>query len=166
MINPVLSAALFAFLLLVSPVSAKTYPIPSENPVATISMPNSWEPNEYDKGVEGTSKDGQFYFAIEAVESKDVGDATKEAMVWFRKQGVKLDNDSRTVNETTLNDLPVLTMTFKGRDKDGPTEVTLILVKVLKPNSFLLIYAWGSEKAAQDNIKDIDKILASLAPTK
>ena len=163
---PVLSAVLFAFLCLVSPVSAKTYPIPSENPVATISIPNSWEPNEYDKGVEGTSKDGQFYFAVEAVDSKDVGEATKEAMNWFKKQGVKLDNDSRSASETTLNDLPVLMMTFKGRDKDGPTEVTLILVKVLKPNSFLMIYAWGSEKAAQANVKDIDKILASLTPTK
>lgn len=163
---PVLSAALFAFLCLLAPVSAKTYPIPSENPVATISIPNSWEPNEYDKGVEGTSKDGQFYFAVEAVDSKDVGEATKEAMNWFKKQGVKLDNDSRSANETTLNDLPVLSMTFKGRDKDGPTEVTLILVKVLKPNSFLMIYAWGSEKAALANVKDIDKILASLTPTK
>ena len=149
---PVLSAVLFAFLCLVSPVSAKTYPIPSENPVATVSIPNSWEPNEYDKGVEGTSK--------------DVGEATKEAMNWFKKQGVKLDNDSRSASETTLNDLPVLMMTFKGRDKDGPTEVTLILVKVLKPNSFLMIYAWGSEKAAQANVKDIDNILASLTPTK
>ena len=161
-----LSAALFAFLMIATPVSAKTYPIPSENPVATISIPNSWEPNEYDKGVEGTSKDGQFYFAIEAVDSKDIGEATKEAMQWFAKQGVKINNDSRTANETTLNDLPAMILNFKGRDKDGPTEVTLVLVKTLKPGRFMMIYGWGSEKAAEANGKDLDKILSSITPTK
>ena len=164
--NFFLYPVLFAFLMIAAPVSAKTYHIPGENPVATISLPNSWEPNEYDKGVEGTSKDGQFYFAIEAVNSKDIGEATKEAMIGFKKQGVKFDIESRMASESTLNDLPVLTQTFKGRDADGPTEVTLILVKSLKPGRFLMISAWGSEKAAQANLKDIEKILSSLTPTK
>jgi len=158
--------AILTLWTLSSPALAKTFPIPSDNPVATINIPNSWEPSEYDGGVEGTSKDGQFYFAIEAVNSKDIGEATKEGLNFFKKQGVKLDANSQSTVESVLNDLPVMTITFKGRDKDGPTEITLILVKTLKPNRFLLIFAWGSEKAAEANIKDIDKILASLTPTK
>ena len=159
-------AALISLWILSDAALAKTYPIPSENPVATINIPNSWEPNEYDGGVEGTSKDGQFYFAIEAVDSKDIGEATKEGINWFKKQGVKFDVNSQTTSESILNDLPVLTITFKGRDKDGPTEVTLVLVKTLKKNRFLLIYGWGSESAVEANNKDIDKILTSLTPTR
>ena len=68
--------AILTLWTLSSPALAKTFPIPSDNPVATINIPNSWEPSEYDGGVEGTSKDGQFYFAIEAVNSKDIGEAT------------------------------------------------------------------------------------------
>ena len=158
--------AFMSLWILTGPAFAKTYAIPSQNPVATINIPSSWEPNEYDGGVEGTSKDGQFYFAIEAVDSKDIGEATKEGINFFKKQGVQFDVNSQTTIESVLNDLPVLTITFKGRDKDGPTEITLVLVKTLKKNRFLLIYGWGSESAVEANSKDIDKILTSLTPTR
>ena len=58
----IISALLIAFSFFSAPVFAKTFAIPSENPIATVNIPNSWEPNEYDGGVEGTSKDGDFYW--------------------------------------------------------------------------------------------------------
>ena len=158
--------ALFAFWVIASPVSAKTFPIPSDNPVATVNIPNSWEPNEYDGGVEGTSKDGQFYFAFEAVNRKDSAEATRESMLWFKKQGVVLDLNSQTTNESMLNGLPVYVISYTGKDKDGPTNITTVIVATNKKDRFLMIYGWGSDSADQANKKEIDKILASISLTK
>ena len=160
------SALLFAFCVISAPVFAKTFSIPSENPVATVNIPNSWEPNEYDGGVEGTSKDGDFYFAFEAVTKSNVAEATRESMIWFVKQGVMLDPNSQTTNESTLNGSPVYVVSYTGKDKDGPTKVTMVIVSTNKKDRFLVIYGWGSEKADQANRKEIDKIIGSISLTK
>ena len=159
-------AAFFAFCILLNPVFSKTFAIPSENPIATVNIPNSWEPNEYDDGVEGTSKDGDFYFAFEAVTKSNIKDATKESMLWFQKQGVILNPDSASQNETMLNGMPVSVITFNGKDKDGPTSVTIVVVATNKKDRFLMIYGWGSESADQANKKEIDKIINSISLTK
>ena len=156
------SLVLLCALLCVHPLQAKTFAIPSDNPLAIVTIPNSWEPNEYDIGVEGTSKDGQFYFAFEALERKDSKHAFVEAMTWFKKQGVDLDVNSQTSNEVEIAGMPSFLVSFKGKDKDGPTNVTVVIVSTHKKDRFLLIYGWGSDSADQANRKEIDKILSSL----
>lgn len=162
----IISALLIAFSFFSAPVFAKTFAIPSENPIATVNIPNSWEPNEYDGGVEGTSKDGDFYFAFEAVTKSNAADATRESMTWFVKQGVILDPNSQTTNESMLNGLPVYVISYSGKDKDGPTKITMVIASTNKKDRFLMIYGWGSEKADQANRKEIDKIIDSISLTK
>ncbi len=51
--------ALFVLCLAPSLAAAGTFPVPAENPIATVSIPDSWSPNAYEGGVEGTSADGK-----------------------------------------------------------------------------------------------------------
>ena len=119
-----LRAALTSFaglLLLGSTAWAGTFPIPAEEPVATISIPDAWEPKPYDGGVEATSADGGVYIAVEMVKADDLKAATAEGIGWFSKQGVDLDADSMKTREMKMGGMPAFDMTFTGKDKQGPT---------------------------------------------
>jgi hypothetical protein len=161
-----LISSVAALLMFPAFAQAKTFPIPSDSPIATINIPDGWEPHEYDGGVEGTSKDGGVYLAVEAVQGTDVAQVTGEGIEWFAKQGVKIDPKSMKSEDTKLGGLPAFDLSFKGRDKDGPTEVGMTLVKTNANDRFLLIYYWGSESAQKDNAGDLQKIVESLTATK
>ena len=162
----VLMSTLAALLMTTTFAGAKTFPVPDENPIATITIPDSWDPSEYEDGIQGTSEDGDVYVAVESVESEDIASATALGIKWFAKQGVQLDMDSKQVVEMTLNGMPALSMVFDGRDDDGPTRIGVTLVKTNSAKRFLLIYGWGSLEAREANGRDIDKIIGSLTATK
>ena len=156
-----------AFLML-APVSAmaKTFPVPGDDPIATISIPDSWEPKTYDGGVAATSSDTKVYIAAESVEADDVKKATKEGLEFFEKQGVTLDGESMKSKDTKINGLDGFDITFSGKDKDGPTQVGLTLVQTNAKGKFLMLYFWGSEEGLSANLTDMKAISDSIQATK
>ena len=161
-------AALISLSLLFSPaaVFAKTFPIPSENPIATISVPEGWESNEYEGGLEATSPDGKVYMAVEQVRANDVGSATEEGVKFFAKQGVEIDDKSLKTEDIKVNGMPAFDMAMTGKDKDGPTEVGMTLIGTNADGKFLLFYYWGSKEGQDANLADIKAITSSLQATK
>jgi len=162
------SAKIFAALLFFAPLPAlaKTYPIPSEDPIATISLPEKWEPEPYDGGVEATSPDGSVYVAIEMVRANDVGSTAEEGVKFFAKQGVEIDDKSLKTEDIKINGLAAFDMTMSGKDKDGPTEVGMTLVGTNAEGKFLMIYYWGSKEGQKTNLADLKSIADSLQATK
>jgi hypothetical protein len=160
------AAAVLAIALAPASAIANTFAIPDENPVATISVPESWEPKPYDGGLEATSPDGRIYLAVEEVRANDVGGATEDGVKWFAEQGVDIDQHSLKTQDMTLNGLPAFDMAMRGKDKDGPTEVGMMLVGTNAEGKFLLIYYWGSQEGQQANGAELKKIAASLQATK
>jgi hypothetical protein len=164
---PRLATAL-TLLLALSPAAAfgKTFPIPDDDPIATISMPDKWEPSPYDGGIEATSPDGKVYMAVEEVKADDVGSATEEGVKWYAKQGVQITDNSLKTKDIKVNGLPAFDMTMSGKDKDGPTEIGMTLIGTNTKGRFLLFYYWGSAEAQQANMADIKAITESLQATK
>jgi hypothetical protein len=158
----------FAALLLLIPVGAgaETFSIPSEDAVATISIPEEWGPKPYDGGVEANSPDGKVYVAVEMVAADDVKDAVKEGIEWYAKQGVEIDADSMKTTESNGGGASSFEMTFAGKDKDGPTAISMTLVSSNTPKKFLLIYFWGAPKDAEANQGELKKIGETLQLTK
>jgi hypothetical protein len=161
-------AAALAIALILAPagVFAKTFPIPSEDPIATISVPEKWEPQPYEGGIEATSPDGKVYMAVEEVSAKDVGAAAEDGVKWFAKQGVEIEDNSLKTQEIKVNGLPAFDMAMSGKDKDGPTEVGMTLIGTNADGKFLLFYYWGSGEGQAANGKDIKDIIDSLQATK
>ena len=112
------AAALFALSLAPSLAFAGTFPIPAENPIATVSIPDSWSPNAYDGGVEGTSADGKLYVAFESVAANDVKSATEEGLKYYIKNGVEIDQSSMKTKDIKINSLDAFDLSFTGKDKD------------------------------------------------
>jgi len=163
-----LTAAFALLALCVAPslAVAGTFPVPAENPIATVSIPDSWGPNAYDGGVEGTSADGKIYVAFESVDAADVKSATEEGLKYFIKQGVTLDSDSMKTKDIKINNLDAFDLTFTGKDKDGPANISLTLVQTNAKNKFLLLYYWGSSDGEKANLADLKAISDSIQATK
>jgi hypothetical protein len=145
---------------------AKTFPVPSDDPIATVNLPDSWSPSAYEGGVEATSDDGKIYVAIEQVAADDVKSATEEGIKFFVKQGVDIDANSMKTKEVKINNLAAFDMSFTGKDKDGPANVSLTLVKTNAAGKFLLLYYWGSPEGEKANAADLKKISDSIQATK
>ncbi len=60
-----------------STASAGTFPVPSDTPIATVSIPDSWDPKAYARGVEATSADGEKANAADLTKTSESIQATK-----------------------------------------------------------------------------------------
>jgi len=161
-----ISLAILALGLAASTASAGTFPIPADDPIATVSIPNSWGPKAYDGGVEATSDDGAIYVAIEEVAAEDVKSATEEGLKFFIKSGVEINFDAGKTKETKINGLNAFDMSFTGKDKDGPANVSLTLVMTNAKGKMLMLYYWGSPEGEKANAADPAKISDSIQATK
>jgi hypothetical protein len=159
-------AFLLAACLLPAFAVAGTFPIPTDNPVATVSIPDSWEPKPYEGGVEGTSADGKVYVAVEQVEAADVKAAVEEGFKFFIKQGVELDPKSMTTKDIKINGLDAFDMVASGKDKDGAADISLTLVSTNVATKFLMLYYWGSADGAKANGADLKAMSDSIQATK
>jgi len=161
---PILAA--LAIGLTAASAEAKTFAVPDDDPIATVTIPDAWGPNPYDGGVEGTSADGKVYVAVEEVKADDVKSAIEEGFKFFIKQGVEVDASTQKSQDIKINGLDAFDMSVSGKDKDGPADISLTLVETKAKNRFLLLYYWGSPEGAKANLPELKAISDSIQATK
>ncbi len=144
---------------------AKSFKLGDENPVTTIEIPDSWAPETYDDGVEATSSDKETYVAAEIVAGNDLDDVGKDEDKFFAKQKIKLKGETKKEKKTTVNGLPAYDISWDATDEDGPTHVSLTLIKVSEEKLLLLTY-WGSDAGEKSNGADLAAIAKSITPIK
>ena len=146
---------------LATPGFAKTFELPDANPAVVVTLPNSWKPSEVDKGAEATSADGETYIAVETATAKGMKTLIDEDIDFLTKQGVVIDRSTQETKDTELNDMKVSFLHWKGKDKDGPTAVTLGIFGV-SDNLVLLLTAWSSPKGDTKHGDELTAILQSI----
>lgn len=135
--------------------------IPEDNPVATINAPAGWKANNYDKGIELTSDDGEVYIAIEATDAKSVESSMGEAMEYLKSKGVTVDAKTVKQNERKLSGKEAVTISWDGEDEEGPAKVELMVVSVTNEKGVLFLY-WASPEGEKKHEKEIAGIAESL----
>ena len=136
--------------LVAVPAMAKTYELPDANPAVKVTLPNGWKPTEVEKGVEATSPDGETYVALEDIK-------------FLTDQGVVVDRSTQQTHDTTQNGMSVSFLRWAGKDKDGPTNVTLGIFGV-SDNLVLLMTAWSSPAGEKKYDKEMTAIVSSIKP--
>jgi hypothetical protein len=142
---------------------AKNFAIPKNDPVATVVLPDDWDADAIDSGVEVTSKDGEVYIAFETVKAADVKTAVGEAIDYLVSKGVKLDSSSMKQKEVTVNGLSGVDIDWIGTDKDGDTEISLMVLGASKDRLVMLTY-WGTPEGGKANGEELNKIAQSIKP--
>lgn len=145
---------------LVQPAEAKNFTI-GDPPVAVVALPDKWKPRAYDDGVEANAPDGGVYVAVEAVKIKDVETATRDGIKYFQKNGVTLDQSTMKKKEMKLGSFDAVDVTWSGKDKDGPTNVSLTFV-IMSETQSVLLYLWGTDDDMKEAGTELNEIANSL----
>jgi hypothetical protein len=144
-------------------VYAKSFAIPQKNPVATVVLPDDWDGEVIDTGVEVTSKDDEVYIAFETVKAAKADAAIKEAIDYLVEKGVKIDAASMKQREKTINGMAGLEIDWTGKDKDGDAQISLTILQATKDRLIMLTY-WASPEGEKNNLEALNKIAGSIKP--
>jgi hypothetical protein len=144
---------------------AKTLKVPNdESPVASIDIPDDWEPDEIDNGVAGTSDDGAVYLAVVAVGSeKGMNAEIDDTFAMLKEHKVDLDQSTKKENKFKINGLDAEEMLFQGKDEDGPAAVSITFVPI--KDKLLVLTYWVSTSDEKKHQEEVGKILKSLKPS-
>jgi hypothetical protein len=146
-----------------TPALARNFAIPASHPVATVVLPDDWDGETIDAGVEVTSKDDEIYIAFEAVKASKAEAALNEGLNYLKGKGVKIDEKSMKQKELTINGMRGIEVDFTGMDQDGETQISLMLLGASKDRVVMLTY-WGSPEGTKANADALNKIVASIKP--
>ena len=163
MIKPILALVAISSLL-AAPAFSKTLKLPNDEfPIASITFPDNWEPEEIDNGVAGQSPDTAVYLAAVAVGSeKGMSAEIDDTFAMLKEHDVTIDKASKKESKFDLNGVEVEEMTFKGKDEDGPTTISIAFVPVEK--KVVVITYWVTTAKEKQHQGEVAKILKSLKP--
>ncbi len=160
-------SVLFAAFLLVGPLAgglaAKTLKLPATDSAASLNVPDSWKPDLTDDGFEAVSPDGSVYIAFDVADIGNYKDLIDETFDYFKKHKIKINESSRKDSKMTLNGMQVEDFSWDGRDKEGPTKVSVSLITV-KPGKLLVVTYWASPAGDKKYSDAVLAILNSIKP--
>jgi hypothetical protein len=153
-----------AFLATV-PVDAKTFKLPNEDfAIASIDMPDSWKPKEFDNGVAGQSSDDAVYISVVAVGSeKGMTAEIDDTFDMLKKQKVTLDESTKKENKFKIGSLDATELLYQGKDEDGPAAISICFVPI-KDKMIIFTY-WVTTAKEKEHLKEVGTIVNSLKPT-
>ncbi|MGV1760392.1 histidine kinase [Rhizobium sp. A22-96] len=155
-----------ALLVFASPlaVHAATLKFPSEKPVASITIPDSWKPEETDSGVQGTSADSAIYLSADVASSKSMDKVVTDAIDFLAKNKITVDPSTRKETPVTdVNGMQMTTLEWDGSDEDGPVSVGLLFVQTSGDNALVVTY-WGTKGEEDKHAAEVQAIIASIKP--
>ena len=157
----IFAAALFA-LSLPAISHAATLEFPSDDPIASITIPDDWEPTETDAGVNANSADDAIYISID-VADEETSDVVSDAVTFLQKSGVKVDTATQKESTETLNGMEMTNLDWSGTDDDGDVSIGLSFVSP-KPGKLLVITYWGTKGMQEQHGPELQAIITSLKP--
>ena len=151
--------------LLAVPALAETHKIPEENPLVTVVVPDKgWNVTKIARGIELGDEDDEVYLSIEGIDGNNAAETGAAAVVYLNRQGVTIDQSTKTEKGGKLGDFPVYDMGWKGKDKDGDVLVHITIVTITPQRGILFTY-WASPKGDKQHdaaftamVKSIKKV--------
>lgn len=158
-----IAAAACSVLMLPTASFAKTLIFPSDNPVAQITMPDSWDPEETESGIQGTSDDGAIYISIDVASDKTSDKVIDDALDFLKDNGVTVDPKSQKESDDEVNGMKMSNLDWDGSDKDGPVNIGLSFLSP-RAGKLLVVTYWGSKGDQEKHGKQLVSIINSLKP--
>lgn len=161
MIKHLLSILLIATLTTVS-AHAKTMKVPSdEEAAASITFPDSWEPEEIENGVAAQSSDDAVYMAVVAVSSeKGMNADIDDTFAMLKEHSVELDQSTRKENKFKIGGAEAQEILFQGKDEDGPASVSITFVPM--KDKMIVITYWVSTADEAKHSNEVGEIVKSI----
>ena len=147
---------------LVAPAFGATHKVPTEEPIATVSIPDKWPTKERAENIEATSPDGAMHFLVLQPEGRKVAEGMGEIMRYIRNTGgIVVQADSMKNEPGKLNGADVRNISWQAKNKDGDVTIKYIIMTMPENRSLIVAY-WGSPAAEKKYQSDLKKMRQSI----
>lgn len=154
-------AAMLSTVMLPVAAFAETLKFPSDAPIAQMTIPDSWGPEETESGIQATSDDSAIYLSVDVADAKTSDKVIEDAIDFLQKNGVTINEKSQKESSDTLNGMKMSNLDWDGSDKDGPVNIGLSFVSP-KPGKLLVITYWGTKGEQEKHGQELMAIIGSL----
>ncbi|HTO31074.1 MAG TPA: histidine kinase [Pararhizobium sp.] len=158
-----ITAALFAAFLPTASYAADLS-FPNDEPVASISIPDSWSPTVTDDGIEANAGDDAIYLAIDVTDEEGTQEVIDGCVEYLKTSGVTVDLATQKESSGELNGMKATSLDWDGKDNDGDVSISLTFVSP-KPGKILVITYWGTKGMQEQHGPELQQMIASLKPT-
>jgi len=142
---------------------AETYPVSSKDPIADITIPDSWLVKNIARGLQGATKDEEVYLWAEVYPADGLNDIMAEHDAYYTKQGVEIASGDPKTNLIEVNGVPVVLMHVSATWKGKPTVVEYAMFEpARKTGRKLMVSYWTTPKGDKMYEPDLTSILASI----
>jgi hypothetical protein len=143
--------------------SAGIVKVPKDSPAITVDIPDSWEPEDTDKGIACESPDKEATVFFEVTSAKKIDALIDENIDWLMKdQKVDIDKSSQKSGEFEANGMKWKTLAWDGKSEDwGPANIMLAFGDAGKGKVVMITY-WVTKKGEAKHGKQLTQILDSV----
>ena len=142
---------------------AATLNFPSEAPIASITIPDTWGPKETETGIDATSDDEAIYISIDVADSETTDKVVEDAIAFLEKNGVKIDSSTQKESSEKLNGMDMTNLDWSGSDNDGDVSVGLSFLSPTEGKLLVITY-WGTKGMQDQHGPELQAIITSLKP--
>jgi hypothetical protein len=141
---------------------AKTFKLPNEDfSIASIDMPDSWQPKAFDNGVAGQSADDAVYLSVVAVGSeKGMSAEIEDTFDMLKKHNVTLDESTKKENKFKIGAFDATELLYQGKDEDGPAAISICFVPI--KDKLIIFTYWVTTAKEKEHLQEVGKIVNSL----
>jgi hypothetical protein len=143
--------------------SAGTLNIPEDKPAISVDVPDSWKPEETDKGIACESPDKVATIFLEVTSFKGLDALIDENIDWLTKdQGVRIDKSSEQRQEFEAGDVEWKRISYSGDSKEwGPATVGFAFTDGGDGKIVTVTY-WITKKDQEKHFPAIERIFESV----
>ena len=139
---------------------AKNLAVPAKDPIATLSIPDTWEMDEIDYGYSAASPDGAVNFYVEFASAARIDNLFAANDKWMKENSIKQKAKAEE-KEIEIGGLPAKIFTYQATDEDGDTVIDFVVLPGGK-GRMILLTLWGSQEERESNKADIVSIQKSI----
>lgn len=143
----------------------KTMKVPNgESAVATVEIPDSWNPEEIADGVTGASEDLDIVVVTVAEKKTEPEADIADAFTILKEHGVEVDRASKKVSRIKLNGMEAEEMHFQGKETLGRhiNQSSIIIVRLPIKDKVVVLTEFVSAEDATKSKGMVEKIIQSL----
>ncbi|HEX6564984.1 MAG TPA: hypothetical protein VF020_11910 [Chthoniobacterales bacterium] len=142
---------------------ALTLSIPADKPAVSLEVPDSWKPEDTDKGIACESPDKVATIFLEVTSSEGVDALIDENVDWLTKdQGVEIDKSSEQKKDFETTGMQWKRVSWDATSKEwGPATVGFVFADVGNGKLLTVTY-WITKKDAEKHFPAIEKIFESV----
>lgn len=143
-----------------APGFAKNLAVPVKDPIATLSIPDSWKMADIDFGYSSESPDGDVSFYVEYASAERIDKLFALNDEWMKENSIK-PKGKAAEKEIEIGGLPAKVFTYQATDENGDTLIDFVVLPGGKGRKILLTL-WASEAEREANKADIVSIQKSV----